>query len=85
MYVVTFGHLYYLHSGWIYSMANLKSLKQSITEMSESARIQLVILSRQRRIGFKSKPKKKANKKLINKLSQDEKQFILDQMKAMGL
>ena len=66
-------------------MANLKSLKPSVTEISEDARIALVVVSRQRRIGFKTKPNKKANKKMINALSQEQKKLILEQMKEMGM
>lgn len=65
-------------------MANLKSLKSSITDITEAKRIELVILSRQRRIGFKSKPKKKVNKKIIGALSQEQKAEILKLMNAVN-
>lgn len=62
-------------------MANLRNLKPSITELSHDQRVHLVTESRKRRIGFKSKPKKKVNKKIIGKLSQEQKMEILNMMK----
>ncbi len=63
-------------------MANLKTLKPSITELSEKDRIALVIASRKRRLGFSKKPNKMVNKKLISKLSQKQKQELLDLMET---
>ena len=39
-------------------MANLKSLKPSITELQQHERVNLIKESRQRRVGYKKKPNK---------------------------
>lgn len=59
-------------------MADLKDIKPSISELSQSAQVDLILASRSRREQFYKKPDKRANKKLINKLSQEQKQIILD-------
>lgn len=60
------------------NLANLKDIKPSISELSQPAQVDLILASRSRREQFYKKPDKRANKKMINKLSQEQKQILLD-------
>lgn len=59
-------------------MADLKDIKPSISELSNNEQVSLILASRKRREGFFKKPDKRANKKLLGKLSQEQKQALLD-------
>lgn len=59
-------------------MADLRDIKPSISELSDEGKVELIIASRKRRSQFYNKPDKRAQKKLIGKLSQAQKQIILD-------
>lgn len=59
-------------------MASLKDIKPSISELPDVEKVALIFASRERRKQFYNKPDKRANKKLLGKLTQAQKQLILD-------